>query len=242
MIIQTPEKDKDFTKQFHYHIDDGTWAKWSPKAQAVYPVILRHAGYTSRKAILSIETIANESGVTSDSVQAGIKEIIASGYVSKRRGGAGIKFMNIYTMHKEKSLKSVVDNITRKKTVKRKAKRNLITGKFVATAKNTVDCSRVNTVTDTSRENHGKKESLETLNRDNAGSSSAFQGQASPVSPMLKSYIGKTIDSPATLSVIVSVGGAEAIRLIRNGEIMLSKGVNFDNAINAGKSDPVQVP
>jgi len=233
--MESVEKDKGFAKLFNVIIRDGTWAKWSPKAQAVYVVILSRANYATRKAIVTIPTIVKESGVSKDSVQEAIIELEVSGYLSKKRGGAGIKFMNIYTVYKKKSLKPLIHNINREKTVKCKPKRDPSTGKFIGTAEKTVDYLGANTVNHISRENHGKEENLETNNRDSDGSASAFsESQASPISPMLQGMIGHTINSVHELRIVVNQCGNEALKRIQSGEIKLASNVHLEEVMNKG--------
>lgn len=209
------EKDKDFSKFFHSVVDSEIWANWSFKAKAVYVVINRYANYNSRKALPTVETIAKLAGVSEDSVNEGIKEIICSGYMSKKRGNVRIGFRNIYTLYKQPDLTpdKLIGDILRKKSVKCKPKKDPITGKFVPSREIHGDYSREKAVNSTSRENHHKKESLEILNRDtSAGSASACsKSQASPA-PIKGQKSLKGISNKTLSGLKESLGGVEALR------------------------------
>ena len=231
------KKDKDFSKFFHNIIDSGAWAKWSPKAKAVYPVLLRWAKYDSRKALPTIPTIAKLSGVSRDSVTEGTKEIICSGYLSKKRGNSTIGFRNIYTVFKEPQMVgNLKDAILRGKTVKCKTKRDPKTRKFISSRKDADDYLREKAVNDTLRQNNGRKENLEILNRDtSAGSASAcLNSQAEPAfKPDV--YKGHTIETQTELELLIEKYGEALLKLIRQGDIKLKEDIKLDEAINAGK-------
>ena len=230
------EKDKDFSKFFHVIIDDGTWAKWSLKTKAVYAVINRFANYKTRSAIPTIKTIVRLAGVSKDSVSEAINEIEKAGYFSVKRGGQGIGFRNIYSVHNTKTSTSLINNIYRKKTGRCSYHKDPVTGKFASTGEKNRVPTREKTANDTSREITGEKENLDLSIIDSAGSASACS--MSQASPALKAFLGKVIPT-GDFELLFGIESMkeEVIRLVRTGEIRLEPGVDLDEVINSSKDE-----
>lgn len=237
MAISNKQRHQNYAMLFNAVIDSGSWAQWSDKARAVYVVLLRHAYNregAARKAILSIKTIAKESGKGVDSITPAARELALSGWITIKKGSAKIKYMNIYEVHPEQHLpdlhRQMSDiNTSRSKPGKCFQNRAAHTGRF---------CTGVPVVTPdshlpdlhqeaTSRSKTVKKNTINTKEDiKGAGSASACQGQASPAI-YKEQYI---------LDVLVKQMGIEAVRqMIKNGEIVLGEGVRL------GKNDTTKI-
>ncbi len=82
------EPDAYWAKQYHVVVDRGIWATLSPKAKAVYPVLLRHLNQ-DRRCWPSVEVIAREAGIHPRNVSVATKELEARQLIKKWRHGRG---------------------------------------------------------------------------------------------------------------------------------------------------------
>lgn len=66
-----------------------TWAKMSPQAKALYPVIKAFTNWQDGHAFPSFDTLQEYSGLGRTSISKAIKELEALGYVRREKQGAG---------------------------------------------------------------------------------------------------------------------------------------------------------
>lgn len=99
--LKANPQDRNFSKLFHVIIDTNIWSELSPKAKAVYVVLLRFAEYSTRITFLSMQRISVISGLHLDSVPDAIKELVIFGLIQKKRTGPRMNFMNSYYLMKE---------------------------------------------------------------------------------------------------------------------------------------------
>lgn len=235
----------DFSMIFNSIIKNGIWAQWSPKAKAVYIAILTHAynrDNGKRTAIVSVKTIAKESGISTDNIALATKEIAMSGWMAITKGGRNIKFMNIYELFAEQRLTAIcrqvsLPNTYRKNTVKCIGERSQNTGRFIPIPeKDRVGTYRKNTVNDTSRCKTVKNKTINTKQDvECAGAALACQGQALPasMSTMVVTSIGKIIELDQLkymLNHSLKVR-EETLSAIRSGQIKLMDGISLDEVV-----------
>lgn len=170
-------ENKDFSMFFHQVIDSGIWAKLSPKAKAVYPVLLRHAHYITRNASPSNGTISIKGNISQGNISSATDELVEAGLLKKWRKGWKV-FYHLFTKE-DITLESAELYLKRKDTLPRKTvtyQRDEKTGEFISKRRK----KERNTAKDgvSSTVNYGEGMSVtngdinrdievETLNRDN---------------------------------------------------------------------------
>ncbi|MBI3291635.1 MAG: helix-turn-helix domain-containing protein [Elusimicrobia bacterium] len=97
-------RESGWAKFFHVIVDSGVWAQLSPKAQAVYVVLLRHTSDEERRCWPSNKLIAREAGIHVRTVTAALAELVRSVLIKKWR----LDRKNFYKLYRGEELKSLL--------------------------------------------------------------------------------------------------------------------------------------
>jgi DNA-binding transcriptional regulator YhcF (GntR family) len=114
--MQLPKSaaNKNFAMISHKIVDLGIWAKLSPKAKAVYIVLLRYAGYKNREAFPSVLTIAKAAGLNPKNVSRATAELVIHGLIKKWR----VRGCGHYCVYPMPEINQLIQNATDKLTRK----------------------------------------------------------------------------------------------------------------------------
>lgn len=77
------QKDRNFSKLFHWVVDTGLWAVMPHYAKAVLGVLERHANYTTRLTFVGNATLRTKSGLGKESVREGKRFLFMVGIMEK---------------------------------------------------------------------------------------------------------------------------------------------------------------
>jgi hypothetical protein len=120
-------KDVNFAKFYNEVIDSGVWAVLSPKARAVYPVLVRHADSTTRNCRPGVKRLASKAGINIRTVSAATEELVKCGVIKKSWVGRRI----IYHVHNDVQLKARLSVPTRKDRRTSPVRRRDSSGRFI---------------------------------------------------------------------------------------------------------------
>lgn len=233
-------KDSLYSKLFHVIVDKGILAGMSGSELKIYHCLLRHVNDVTRNCWPSNETITRETGVCLSSIPKHTKRLHEHWMLCKKWRKDRKNFYHMYNREELEDLhpKNAEIRPHRDNTEILKDDR----GRFVSPQNiNELDPKNIHkqhpkdTDLDNPKNTDNKKNYIrrkiekETKKKMYDGSALAcLESQASPVSPMLKSYIGQVIDA-ITCKCLVDLKGEEAIQMIRSGRIKLQEGVNLNN-------------
>lgn len=127
-------RESGWAKFFHVIVDNGVWARLSPKAQTVYVVLLRHTNDEDRICWPSNELIAREAGIHERTVTAALAELARWNLIKKWRKDRK-NFFKLYRGEELKSLfpeKMEVSTLPQKMEISAAQKRRDKQGRFIA--------------------------------------------------------------------------------------------------------------
>lgn len=209
------QRESGWAKFFHVIVDSGVWARLSPKAQAVYVVLLRHTSDEDRNCWPGNELIAKEAGIHVRTVTAALAELVRWNLIKKWR----LDRKNFYKLYRGAELKSLfpekmeVSTSPQKMEIRTARRRRDKRGRFIApwaveqpTPRSVEQPppSVVETVLPAAVD--GKKSSLrrdleeEKEKKSTAGSASALAGACASPAVAAKGYIEYLIPEKLTRS------------------------------------------